>query len=369
VTRSSSTSAAALKTRVAGSISVGVARRRPRISWQSPGGLAEDALRLRLQTIPVGVALTYATVVTLAAWVAATWSAPNRPLIAAMLGCAVVTASVIAALPHGRILRSAHRETFFLAWSLSYVAVITVMAAADGGARSPVTLVYFLTLVYASLSYPFRSVVVISVSSVLAFMGLAVLEAGPHTATAPSGAYVWVFASCLALVATMCIWQSQLNARHFARLGELSRADTLTGALNRLGFSERVEAELAAVERGGQPLSIVLLDLVGFKAVNDTLGHHAGDELLRWVARTMTQVVRPGDSVARLGGDEFAVLLPGTPPARALEVAERIRGALAERIQATLGVASAPHDAMDIEGLTRAADDRLYASRGRAVSR
>ena len=148
------------------------------------------------------------------------------------------------------------------------------------------------------------------------------------------------------------------------RLGRLSRTDSLTGCLNRFGFSERLEAELG---REQPNVSLVLFDLVGFKAVNDTFGHPAGDELLVWTAAALQQLVRPGDAVARLGGDEFALILPRATLATGLDVADRVRRALAERIQATPGTASAPGDGRDIETLVRVADERLYAGRATAT--
>jgi diguanylate cyclase (GGDEF)-like protein len=327
-------------------------------------GVLEDALRLRAQTVPIGVGVTYATVAALGAWVGVTWDAPHRGLIAVLLCVAIVMATVIAVLPTQRILRTRWREPFFLSWSLSYVAFITIMAAADGGAHSPATLLFFLTLVFSSLSYPLWMVGVVSFSSVSAFVALALLEPVDRIESAVSPASVWVFAAVLGLVALMCIWQARVNARHHRRLGRLSRTDSLTGALNRFAFSERLEAELRRVAAGEQAnVSLVLFDLVGFKAVNDTLGHPAGDELLVWTSGALHQLVRPGDAVARLGGDEFALILPGASLATGREVADRVRRALAERIQATPGSATAPADGSDIETLVRIADERLYAER------
>jgi diguanylate cyclase (GGDEF)-like protein len=107
----------------------------------------------------------------------------------------------------------------------------------------------------------------------------------------------------------------------------------------------------------------VVIDLDDFKRVNDTRGHAAGDELLCWVVTTVAVALRPFDAVGRLGGDEFAVLLPGAARPDALEVAARIREALAERISATMGLATFPVDGADREELHQRADAELYAAK------
>jgi diguanylate cyclase (GGDEF)-like protein len=164
----------------------------------------------------------------------------------------------------------------------------------------------------------------------------------------------------------MCVWQARHQDEQRNDLARLSRTDALTGVLNRRGFEDRLDAEIAE-NRG--PVTLVLIDLDDFKSVNDTHGHAAGDELLRWVAQTTAGVVRHIDAVARLGGDEFAVLLPGSARADALEPATRIQEVLSERISATAGLATFPLDGSDREELHRHADAELYDGKRAAITR
>ena len=113
------------------------------------------------------------------------------------------------------------------------------------------------------------------------------------------------------------------------KLTQQAYSDALTGLANRACFRSKVEIALK-VALAPREVAVLFLDLDGFKAVNDTQGHHVGDELLCLVAKRLTSSVRPGDVVARLGGDEFAVLVTGpTAEEGAIWVAERVRRALA----------------------------------------
>lgn len=144
----------------------------------------------------------------------------------------------------------------------------------------------------------------------------------------------------------------------------LSRTDQLTATLNRRGFFEAFEAGLQAATSAGDPFSLLVLDLDGFKAVNDAHGAAAGDALLGWVGRRLAAILPEGASAGRLGGDEFAVALPGLDQAAADIVAVRVASALGERIGVSVGCAAhepaltTPRDADD---LVRIADAELYA--------
>src|SRR5919198_689812 len=116
-----------------------------------------------------------------------------------------------------------------------------------------------------------------------------------------------------------------------ARLKETSFKDEVTGLYNRRFFSLRLEEELSRYRRFNHPVSVVLLDLDGFKAVNDDLGHAVGDDTLRDVAQILMKHSRGINVVSRYGGDEFAVLLVETSKAGARLYAERIRALLAEQ--------------------------------------
>jgi diguanylate cyclase (GGDEF)-like protein len=156
-----------------------------------------------------------------------------------------------------------------------------------------------------------------------------------------------------------------------ARLKETSFKDEVTGLYNRRFFSLRLEEELSRYRRFNHPVSVVLLDLDGFKAVNDSLGHAVGDDTLRDVAQILMKHSRGINVVSRYGGDEFAVLLVETSKAGARLYADRIREVVAKYpfshgkiLTASFGVASLPDDeAGTAEDLFRAADEALYAAK------
>lgn len=313
-------------------------------------------IHLRMAMVRAGVWLTHMVCAAGILYAVVTPGQPNRPLIAALLAVGFAFALVIGFLPTERIVRSRLAELFFLAWSLADIALIAIIVAADGGATSPFGAVFFIPLIFAALSYPLPSIVIVGAADVLSYVAAALLAG-----TNPDATYVGFMAVALAATAVMCAWQAQNHDRHRSLLKLMSRTDPLTSCLNRRGFEERLDAELAEAHRSGQPLSLLLLDLDGFKAVNDRMGHAAGDELLTWVADGTAQSVRPMDSVGRLGGDEFAVLSPATSKAEALKVAERVRETLSDRIPVTIGISCFPEDGAIGEDLYRAADIELYA--------
>lgn len=155
------------------------------------------------------------------------------------------------------------------------------------------------------------------------------------------------------------------------RLKETSFKDEVTGLYNRRFFSVRLEEELQRHRRFNHPVSIVLLDLDGFKAINDDLGHAVGDDTLREVAQLLVKHSRGINVVARYGGDEFVVLLVETPRAGARLYADRIRQTLAAHafghgrpLTASFGIASLPEDeASTGDDLVKIADEGLYAAK------
>ena len=156
-----------------------------------------------------------------------------------------------------------------------------------------------------------------------------------------------------------------------AKLKETSFKDEVTGLYNRRFFSLRLEEEISRFRRFNHPVSVVVLDLDGFKSVNDEFGHAVGDETLRDVGQILMKHSRGINVVSRYGGDEFAVLLVETSKSGARLYADRIRQVVAtfpyshgKRVTASFGVASLPDDdASTSEELFRAADQALYAAK------
>jgi diguanylate cyclase (GGDEF)-like protein len=164
------------------------------------------------------------------------------------------------------------------------------------------------------------------------------------------------------------------NEQYLARIQELAYTDPLTGLPNRRRLAEQVETAIWSARTGEDTLALLFVDLNGFKAVNDALGHAAGDELLQAVARTLRGRLRRSDLLARLGGDEFLVALTGLDPATAHTEARRVATELTAAVRApvplrgqevavgaSIGVAVYPADGQEIEELLHAADLSMYA--------
>ena len=316
-----------------------------------------SALRMREATVVAGVWLTYVLCGTGALYVAITWYRPHRLALAALFGAGVVAAIAISLLPREQIVRSRFREPFFLTWSVLDLILVSLLTLADGGTASPLVLIFFVPVTFAAATYPLRSVAIVGTLTVASYLTLATLVAGSQWS------YQALFAVVLVCTGAMSAFQARNHERQRAELTRVSRADPLTGCLNRRGFEERALAEIAGAARHCEEGAVLLLDIDHFKPVNDRLGHAAGDELLCWVVQTLGKVVRPGDSIGRLGGDEFAVLFARIEAADAVAAAERIKLALGERAPASVGLATFPLDGSTLEELTRQADQRLYASR------
>ena len=152
-----------------------------------------------------------------------------------------------------------------------------------------------------------------------------------------------------------------------ARLAALARTDPLTGLANRRVWEEQLPIEIARAQRGGEPLSLLVIDLDDFKAINDSQGHQAGDRFLKEVAASWRGVVRPTDLIARFGGDEFVVLLPGCSTELAVQLADRLRGAMPRELTCSVGVVEWAGD--DGEQFLARADVALYEAKAEGRNR
>jgi diguanylate cyclase (GGDEF)-like protein len=217
-------------------------------------------------------------------------------------------------------------------------------------------------------------------------VGVSVKEqmAGVHVQTR---AYLWwaALGSALAILFTGLLgrmsWQlarsrareNEADLVNAQRIEYLAFHDGLTGLANRSMFSQLLAKSLSASNRYGRPLAVAFLDLDRFKQINDTLGHEAGDDLLREVANRLRGCIRDSDTVARLGGDEFVVLLPELSDEKYVAaVVQKILSAIAQpytllgqefRVTASIGISICPQDGIDEQTLKKNADIAMYQAK------
>jgi diguanylate cyclase (GGDEF)-like protein len=163
------------------------------------------------------------------------------------------------------------------------------------------------------------------------------------------------------------------NANLFEQVQQLAVTDELTGFYNRRYFYELVELELARSRRYHHPVSLLMIDIDHFKAVNDQYGHATGDRVLKEICNSMRRMVRESDIPGRHGGEEFVILLPETPRDRAADVAERLRQAVAAEpltvdeyeisVTLSIGVTEFADSKQDLDTFLRQADQAMYSAK------
>jgi diguanylate cyclase (GGDEF)-like protein len=330
--------------------------------------LAEDDERVAYWVRHVRSGVVLSELSAIAAFVYALLThTPGRhsPFLLTLAAGVVLASPLLLVLPHDRWMRDRRGPLLFYVWSLTDTVVISLTARIDGGASSPLFGLLFITLAYMAVAYPPHGVALMGA----VMTGCYVFVVALPEITSP----VLFFAAVMALYTMICVltsanaWSAQDRQVALLRLHEsLAATDPLTGCPNRRAFLDRLASGIAAADRGAQAVCC-LIDLDGFKAVNDREGHAAGDAVLRAVTAALTGAVRGTDTVARLGGDEFAVLAEVSavyPPGM---LAERLRDAVAlagaaDGVTASVGVALIfPGDDADL--LLHRADAAMYRAK------
>ena len=278
------------------------------------------------------------------------------PLLAGLAGFAVADSFMR---------NSAHPAVWVAtAWGILPLLLLDAVVV-TGGAESPVLMWFALPAVTLGVRFEPRGIA-IGTAYIVALMLIGTVGLDPATAKAHQQELI----AAVALVMSTVILSGALVESDRAHRRR-STLDPLTGLFNRNALDQRLS------ELDGQPTSeeeglshaLLLCDLDNFKHVNDRLGHAAGDAVLQDVAYTMRAVLRAGDSIYRVGGEEILVVLPGAAEAGAVEIAERLRVAVAERrpigvdVTVSIGVAVAAPGLLDTDELVEMADAALYEAK------
>lgn len=259
------------------------------------------------------------------------------------------------------------RAAFAGSWTIASALAVGLAAALDGGADSPLLFLLFLPIGYAALAFT-PKVTASCGAFALGTLGVVDLtdpEIRISIEVALVLASVLVGATVLSIAASINRTQRERHELLLShQVAELAATDGLTQCSVRRVFHRRLEEEIGRSIRGNHPLSLLLIDVDDFKAVNDNYGHIVGDHVLASIGFVLRTQTRSFEMVGRLGGDEFGVLLPDTEPHAAAILAERLRRSASDVVEVpvtlSIGVSSLDMTTPTSERLLDDADFALY---------
>jgi diguanylate cyclase (GGDEF)-like protein len=245
----------------------------------------------------------------------------------------------------------------------------TSLAVGLAGAHGGVYSVYYVFVV-ALVAYSFPSRQAIAAHVALATAALIAMFSRLPAANGERIATEVLGIAALVVIATVVTALREALEGRQRELEQLAVRDPLTGVGNYRLLAERLDYEITRQRASGEPLTVMLLDLDGFKGINDSFGHLVGDEILRAVAQALESAIRARDTLARQGGDEFAILAHDTNREQAAALAARVRDAVAEVTDNALSISAGwvtfPSDAGDRNALLALADAELRANKAKS---
>ena len=337
----------------------------------SPGGVHQHGVladaRDAQQTLRVLWWLTI-TIVLLGVGISGSFSA-DQAQIFLLGGVGVITVVIfhelLGATERGRLVP--------LAEILVAVTLIGGLLALTGFASSPFAMLFALVSVAAALAYGPRAGLTAATLATAAFAVVLLVDPQLNTYVAEDALRLSIGLVATWLLAFIAVAYAGHQRRAMARAIEQARTDPLTSLFNRAQLFVTLEQEVSRTRRSDRGFCVLMIDLDGLKAINDSGGHMRGDEVLRALGSVIRSSIRTADSAYRYGGDEFVVLLPETDIVGAFVVAEKIRGGAEEVGMAmsgpepvtsvSIGLVSHPEDGLSAEELMSAADRAMYQAK------
>jgi diguanylate cyclase (GGDEF)-like protein len=258
-----------------------------------------------------------------------------------------------------------------LRWRLAMwtdLIAVSFCGLADASVTSPAYLVFLAIILGNGMRYGLRPFAEAALGSFLLVLLILYLRFTDYfDALSVASIFFLLFGAVVVLYAYSLMARIE---RHREQMAAQSNLDLLTGLYNRRGFEDRAEALFQDVHSRQRPLCVLFADLDGFKAINDNLGHHVGDTVLRKVAGLINASIRESDVAARYGGDEFVVLMPDTTLAQANGVAARLQGAVAQwarsgdfQVTLSIGMGEAPVHGGELQTLLQRVDSAMYLNK------
>jgi diguanylate cyclase (GGDEF)-like protein len=258
-----------------------------------------------------------------------------------------------------------------LRWRLAMwtdLVAVAFSGLADASTTSPAYLVFLAIILGNGMRYGLRPFAEAAVGSLLLVLLTLYLRFTSYfNALSVAAVFFLLFGAIVVIYAYSLMARLERKREEMAAQSSL---DQLTGLLNRRGLEERAGRLFQDVFTRHRPLAVMFADLDGFKGINDALGHHVGDAVLRKVAGLINASVRDSDVAARYGGDEFVVLMPDTSLHQARQVAERLQDAVVQwarggemSLSLSIGMGEAPGHGQELDGLLRRVDGAMYLSK------